>query len=219
MQNYTQTEMAQYANSPTITTLINAINQWIDPSASIELFLTQVWNVSTATGYGLNVWGQIVGVSRTLQVPYSGSFFGFAEASGQPFGQGVFYNGTYPSSNVTLGDSDFRTLIMLKAAANISNGTVPAINAMLKALFGSAGYCFVQDTGDMTMRLVFYFTPTVNQLAILLHSGVVPRPAGVLACVVQLPAPTTFFGFAEQGGQPFGQGIYLGPTGIQNVVI
>ena len=38
----------------------------------------------------------------------------------------------------------------------------------------------------------------------LCYSGALPRPAGVLACVVQL-TPGTYFGFSGSDGVPFGQ--------------
>ena len=66
MNNYLQTVVSQYGNSPTITSLIESFNDAVDPSSNIDNFYTWVWDVSSAQGFGLDIWGRIVGVSRTI---------------------------------------------------------------------------------------------------------------------------------------------------------
>jgi hypothetical protein len=152
MQNWTQTLLSRFANSPIIVALISSFNAAMDPTWQIENFYKYIWNVNTAVGYGLNVWGAIVGVSRVL-----------------------------PSSPpITLNDADYRTLILVKAAANIGNVTVPTLNKLLQAIFGGSGLVYVQDNLDMTLSYVFLFQPTATQQAIIQYSGAIPRPAGVL---------------------------------------
>ncbi len=41
----------------------------IDPTADLNAFYDLVWNVATAQGWGLDVWGRIVGVTRNLNIP------------------------------------------------------------------------------------------------------------------------------------------------------
>ncbi|MCW4592422.1 DUF2612 domain-containing protein, partial [Gluconacetobacter entanii] len=101
MDNVQQTVISQYANSPTLCTLIDAWNQCIDPTAEIDSFYNLIWNVQTAQGYGLDVWGRIVGISRVLTITED-LFWGFGEAgntSAAPFGQGPFYNGSVSTAN------------------------------------------------------------------------------------------------------------------------
>ncbi|TIR44152.1 MAG: DUF2612 domain-containing protein, partial [Mesorhizobium sp.] len=75
-----------------------------------------IWDVDTAQGYGLDVWGRIVGVNRILQVT-AGDWFGFQEASPgtDPFGNGAFYSGAPLTSNFALSDEAYRLLILAKA--------------------------------------------------------------------------------------------------------
>lgn len=68
MQNYIDTIMSQYANSPIITGLIEGINTMIDPTTDLTNFYNMVMNLNTATGYGLDAWGRIVGVGRNVSV-------------------------------------------------------------------------------------------------------------------------------------------------------
>lgn len=222
MENWRETLLSQYANSPTIVELINDFNQWIDPSKNIELFLEQVWDITTAQTYGLNVWGKIVGVSRILQIAETPTYLGFNEAftaptasiGPQPFGQAPMYAGPLATTSYELSNDAYRTLILVKAMSNISNCSVPSINRMLQFLFAGEGRCYVQDTGDMTQRFVFEFNLTPVQLAIMLTSGIISRAAGVLSYVMTYDSDNTF-GFAEAGGQPFGQGTFFTSSQLQ----
>lgn len=218
MQNWNTTLLSQYANSPTLYGLLDTLNQAVDPSTDIQNFYSNLWNINTASGQGLNNWGQIVGVSRNLSVPIVATYFGFNEASGTPFGVNPLYSGPLATQTYTLSDKDYRSLIMLKAAANISTGAIPILNSLLSSLFGSSGRAYVQDTGSMTMRFVLDgFTPSTVQLAILTNAKVIPRSAGVKASVMVYPGQATTFGFSEAGGLPFGVGTFMSTTGISNV--
>lgn len=79
MQNWNETLLSQYCDSPTITGMLQSFNDAVDPSQDIANFYTNIWNVATAVGNGLDIWGQIVGVSRYLQIP-STPYLGFEEA-------------------------------------------------------------------------------------------------------------------------------------------
>ena len=100
----------------------------------------------------------------------------------------------------------------MKALLNISNSSAPSINQLLKNLFKDRGRCYVTDTGGMEIRFVFEFALYPYELAILTKSNAVPRPAAVLAQVMQMDLATTF-GFSEAlGSQPFDQGVFYNPA-------
>jgi hypothetical protein len=187
-----QTVISQYANSPTIMGLIERMNDAIDPRADLDAIYDSIWNIETAKGFGLDIWGRIVGVSRSLKIPSSDKFFGFAEAvpGVYPFGEGVFYDGTVPESEVVLlPDESFRKLILTKAMANITLMNAPSINKLLQNLFPGRGDCHVEDDGGMAMSYVFNFTLTPIERAIITQSGVIPRPAGVSALLKEIYLP------------------------------
>lgn len=131
------TVVSQYANSPILTTLITNFAGYIDPTANIEEFFDLVINVDTAQGYGLDVWGRIVGIARELTVILPSSTFGFAEGapSWEPFNQGTFYFGIPLTETYILGDPAYLQLILAKGLANICDGSIPAINQLLINLF------------------------------------------------------------------------------------
>jgi hypothetical protein len=199
------TIMSQYANSPTLMALISNFEQYIDQTANINNFFNFVFNINTAQGYGLDVWGRILGVNRVLQVQ-AGTYFGFSgaggpfNASGDSFGGGPaptganpWYSGAPTTTNFSLTDSSFRTLLLAKALSNISNGSVQSVNQILINLFltpvaGRTGNAYVTDALNMTMTYTFAVRPVLTpvEVAIVSQSGVLPKPTGVTATVVQI---------------------------------
>ncbi|GAA3686239.1 MULTISPECIES: DUF2612 domain-containing protein [Acetobacter] len=181
MEGVQQTFLSQYANAPRMQALVAGWNQMLDPAALIDQWYSQVWNLHTAQGYGLDVWGRIVGVSRVLSLSAQ-SYLGFYEASDlteEGFANAPWYRGVEATSNYRLSDDGYRQLIYARALANISGGSVFEINQILTTLFAGQGDAYVRDNNDMSMTYVFSFVPTAVQVSIIQNSGVLPRPAGV----------------------------------------
>lgn len=184
------TIISQYANSPALTGMIQSFNEAMDQTQNLDNFYDMIWNIQTAIGHGLDVWGRIVGVSRALALPAgTTTYLGFGEAgsSWTGFGQGGFYTGGGISANILLSDADFRLLILAKAASNITDCSIPSINAILLALFPNRGVVYVADGLDMTLTYTFSFPLNPVELAIIQTSGVLPAPAGV---VINISSPS-----------------------------
>ena len=181
------TVMAQYANSPILTTLILNMSAYIDPIEWFDEWWSDVMNLPTAFGFGLDILGRIVGVGRVLNLS-SANYFGFEEATPGPLGFNsgvVFYSGGNTTTNFALADAPYRVLILAKALANITDGSMRSINAILSALFPGRGNAYCTNGLDMTMTLHFNFTLTSVELAIIEQSGAIPIPVGVSFTVVQ----------------------------------
>lgn len=190
MNNVEQTIISQYANSPILLQLIHNMNQYIDQSTNLNHFFKTVWNLSSASGFGLDIWGRILGVSRILTVPAQTKFFGFFEAmdsggDSQPFDQAPFFSNVVATQNYFLADAAYQRALFVKALTNISSCTIPAMNQLLQNLFASRGQAYVIDTGNMTMTLNFTFALEPFELALLQQSAILPHPTGVLVTIVQ----------------------------------
>ena len=221
MLNVEQTIISQYGTSATITKLIQNMNGYLDPRADFDTFFDFVWNVETAQGFGLDIWGRIVHIARTLLIPPPIENFGFNEAGLQakPFNEAPFYDGIPPTSETYfLADDAYRKLILVKALANISATNAATLNQLLQNLFGDRGRCYVNDMGGMRLRYVFEFDLTSYEFAIITQSGALPRPAGVESSMFNSALP--LFGFAEAGASaaPFGQGVFI-PQGAIHATI
>lgn len=173
----TVTVISQYANSPILLQIVDDFAQWLDPGRRFEDFFTLLWNINTAVGYGLDVWGRILGVDRVLQVLAGREYLGFEQdADAQSFGHGVFYSGAPLTGNYALTDDAYRVLLLAKAALNITDASIPAINTILLNLFGQG---YVRDNLDMTMTYVFNTPLNPVETSIVYQSGVLPKPCGV----------------------------------------
>lgn len=193
MINVEETIISQYGNSATITQLIRNMNTYIDPRADFDNFYAYVWNVETAQGFGLDIWGRIVGVEREINVP----------ADTPNPGMYAFTSGVY-----SMTDAEYRLVILVKALANITNCTADGLNQLLSNLFSTRGRSYVLDTGAMTMKFTFEFFLKPFEYVILTTTGVAPRPAGVLVNIFQVDVPNTF-GFKEAIHLlPFDQGTF-----------
>ncbi len=184
MENISQPEISQYGTSPTILSLIGSMNAAIDPSADIDNFLIWIWQVSTAQGFGLDIWGRIVGVGRTVL--------------------------TDPVTVLT--DSQYLSLILLKALSNISIATSPAINVLLNTWMAGRGRCYVNDLGDMEIRYQFEFLLEPFEIDIITQSGIFLKPSGVGGWMATFTTPVFGFKGMTDAAVPFGQAPFM-PAG------
>lgn len=188
-----QTVISQYANSPRLLALIQSFSDAIDANGLSDAFYNNMWNIDTAIGYGLDVWGAIVGVRRTLYIPggQTGNLFGWGNDAvpSNYFGwdQAPWNSNNNVTPNYTLTDTDYRRLILVKALSNISDRSIQSMNSALMIMFAGQGNVYVQDTGNMTGNYLFKFQPSVLDLAILQQSGAFANPSGVLMTVVISP--------------------------------
>lgn len=184
--DFSATLLWQYSGSPTLVALIAAMAAAIDPTTDLDNFYDYVWSIDTAQGFGLDIWGRIVGVGRVYPIS-TGQFLGFKEATdAQPFGQGIFYSGGSATANFALSDSAYRQLILAKALANVLDGGVASINRLLMTMFQGRGNAYVIDHNDMSMVYAFAFALTPVDLTIIVNSGVLPTPAGIVQTIQHL---------------------------------
>ena len=201
-----KTVISQYAHSPVILELINRLNQCLCPADKIAEFYDLVWNIETAQGYGLDVWGQIVGMERNFKMVSEGEYLGFADGF-LAFDDGVWSRGAGNTGVYTMSDNAYRQMILIKAMKNIMYATAYNINRLLMAMFEKRGRAYFYKTGTMTARYIFEFDLTNEERAILLQSDILPRPSGVLIDFLE-PSRSKYFGFDEAGYSPFNNGVF-----------
>lgn len=208
--------MKQYSASPIIQKLIDDQYGYFHTGWEDELFAV-VWNVDTARGFGLDIWGRIVVIGRQLEIPSQTEYFGFNTGvnpeSWSPFNVESFYTGPGATQTEILADKAYRVLILAKAMSNISATNAMSLNQVLQQLFPGRGRAWVNDLGDMAIRFVFEFALEPWEKAVLTNGGVIHRPAGVRAYILEVPEVT--FGFNEAGdGLPFNDGTFLSEGAI-----
>lgn len=216
MLNVERTIISQFGQSTTLRALIESMNDSIDPRVDLDAFYTHFWNVDTATGEGLNVWGRIVGVSRLLRITTNDPIVGF-DTGNVPYDWQTMSHGRFARNGegsggqaFELNDDAYRILILTKALANISATDARSLNRLLHNLFPNRGRVYVRDLGQMRMQFVFNFALSPVERAIVSQSGVLPHPAGVLYSVVIVPT-AHLFGFRNVNPGsvlPFNYGVF-----------
>lgn len=199
------TLMSQYATSPRITSFIMGVGEALDTTKINKDFFDMVVNLKTAQGFGLDIWGRIVGIGRAVHgVDPQGEYFGFEDGF-YPFNDQPFYSGLV-SDSWDLTDDAYRELILMKAMSNIIYATAPNINRLLWALFGRNAYFLA--LGDMRGRYVLEFHINAFERHIIYNTDILPRPCGVyIDIIIDLDTNETF-GFSGTGLQPFGEGVF-----------
>lgn len=173
---------SQYANSPRLMLIIQELHNAIDPTKNIQDFYNMVFNLQTAQGFGLDIWGRIVGVGRKvpLQDP-NAKVFGFqatpASSIFSPFNVAPFRPDSSGFSTYSLPDNLYRKLIIAKALANIILATAPNINKLLKVLLNTPSVYLL--TGIMSAKYQFRGKLSAFDRMIVFKLGLLPEPCGV----------------------------------------
>lgn len=192
---------SQYAASVRITAILQSCKDHILPDADIALFYDKMFNIQTAEGYGLDVWGNIIGISRYIQ------------------------SHDDPSETLTLDDENYRKLLFVKAAANIMDSSMYSLNYIIKKLYPNLT-CYVQlasnwqeddgfiyDANPMEINFIF-FNHHLSDLerSIFDVVGSFNRGAGVGWNLLEY-IQDDVFGFKGSELQPFDQGVFFVPSG------
>ena len=196
---------SQYAGSSRMVSILEGCRGHILPDADIALFYDMEFNVKTAQGKGLDAWGHIVGVERTI-----------------PEMELDEYGDIVPTGNtITLADESYRKLILHKAASNIMDSTLASMNYLLKKLY-TEHTCYVQlasqysESGGIyidnnPMEIVYFFngeTLTPTELSVFAYIGDYNRGAGVGWNFNEFKTDA-IFGFYGSLLQPFDQGVFV----------
>ena len=188
----------QYSNAPYLTALLNKHIEWLK-NATQDFWtdwIKDVFTLDTANSFGLEVWGNILGVDRPTYLPKSyvvdsEDTLKFYNADTNTWHsiwlsneESVLNIETNPSSTeynevkVPIPDEIYRRCLKAKIFLLYSNYSVTDINRFLKYLFSNKSV-YVRDNLDMTMDIIFNYVPDYIELAIITSDDFAPRPAGV----------------------------------------
>lgn len=206
------TVQSQYSASPRILALAGMYWDMLNPGSEIQTMLTDMINPSTARGYGLDVWGRIVGIKRAT-VPVSGEYLAFdPDPLTNP--QGNTWNNA-PFNPLTAqglaSDPVFRVYVFVKAMMNIGNASLADINKYFSLLFPDSGIMVIH-AGTMIIRVLDYDS-VLTDAAILALKSIDWIPAGVGWQVWQ--GEPDCFGFEGSGLQPFDQAPFISDNALQ----
>jgi len=152
--------------------VINFLNQWY----------YDVFNVDTATEFGLSVWAKILDVN--FATPPEDT------RDTNVFGFGIYYNNFYVSNFSPVKDTTYqlslsqkRLIIKLTYQKYNVFPSIPNVNKIIKNLIADAAY--VIDNMDMSVTIVTNTTLDSGIEFILQNFNLLPIPAGVSYEIVE----------------------------------
>lgn len=205
------TVQSQYSASPRILALAGMYWDMLNPGSEIQTMLDDMLNPSTARGYGLDVWGRIVGIKRAM-VPVSGEYLAFdPDPMSNPDGDSWNNAPFNPLTAQGLAtDAVFRVYVMVKAMMNIGNGSLADINKYFSLMFPGSGIQVIH-AGTMIIRVLDY-DAVLTDAAIMALRSIDWVPAGV-GWQVWHGEPDCF-GFLGSELQPFDQAPFISDSAL-----
>lgn len=206
------TVQSQYAASPRILALAAQFWQLLDPTPSADLMISKMIDPSTAEGYGLDVWGRIVGIKRAL-IPVSGDYLAFAPPANVANTDGDSWdNAPFNPVNSAgyASDAIYRTYVYVKAMLNIGNGSLADLNRFFSLLYPDSGIKIIHS-GTMIIR-VLDFNVRLTAADILALRTLDWVPLGVGWQLWQ--GVPDCFGFAGSELQPFDQAPFMAESAL-----
>jgi len=190
--------LSQYANSVKYMALFDNLSNLFNNAKTIGDWYNVVYNLKTASGYGLDIWGVILNQGRQFSYEENGSIVNIFLGGEQTI-DGITYSADYM-------EDMYRMVLFLKALVYITNCTLASLNNLLQFYFADKGRVYVINYGTMEIRYVFEFYVSKLEKAIF-TTDVLPKPTGVLANFEYIPLGE-YFGFyvdgiADPEEQPF----------------
>lgn len=186
--------LSQYANSPKYVALYNGLTDLFSNAKTLNDWFNVVYNLKTASGFGLDVWGAILNQDRSITY--------INEDTNLP--ETIYLKGALTADGISYTEEQieeiYRQVLFLKAMSNITNATLKSLNDMLLYYYQNRGRAYALNYGTMEIRFVFEFFVNKLEKAIF-TSDLMPRPTGVLMNFEFLPIGE-YFGFHIAGVQP-----------------
>lgn len=173
---------SEHRSQPLYAAAVRAMVQGFSDGYDTLQALLDLYNIDYAVGDQLDTIARWVGVIRAVPVPLTNVYFTWGGTVQTGWGVGVWKGPTDPGTGiVTLGDSDFRTLIRAKIMANSWDGSADGLRDIFTALFGT-GVSFV-DTQNQSYN-VKYKTTGLDALSavmqtLLINDFLAVRPSGI----------------------------------------
>lgn len=139
----------------------------------------KIFNLITADSFGLDLWGQILGVAR----PH----YTYIDQE------------TEQSVTTVVTDAMYRRVLLGTLYKMNTNATMYDLNHFLSYIFPNRPFVTINHH-DMTFTVFAVFVPTDEEKAVLRLDDFLPRPTGVLCNFAYYnPETSQIFGFAAEG--------------------
>jgi len=148
---------SQYSASEKILAVCAGFQKRIDPHFDVDLFYKKMFDIYTAEGVGLDNWGVILQMPRTIPGPFLGPCFGFDPSGCHPFYHQDGSELTYPPCGYDYAGDDCPEVVCFHSGkmggTTGSGGNIPETNPRA---------VFTADTWPQVVRAVVTGTVTTT---------------------------------------------------------
>lgn len=144
-------------------------------------------SISSAKGIGLDLWGNLLHLSRFI--PSDGgenyAYFNFNSKNFKTNGGLIFYNENRPSYT-GLDDVYYRQLLLIIYQSYFLNSSIPTLNQFTLESFADYGDVYVRDTTNMSYQVYIFNNKIPLWLNYMMTNyDILPRPAGVGSRIIE----------------------------------
>ena len=179
-RDYSALITSQHNQQPLFMQTVNLLTGALGQVYDATMGLVEVFNIDTASGVQLDIIGLWVGISRVQQVPITGAFFTWNDAT---LGWNVSnWKGPYEATEgiTTLDDDTYRAVLKAKIGSNYWGGSNEEETQIGQEAFNSLGVqCFVLDNLDMSTTIYILGAPTQVLIEMIKRGVAPPKTAGV----------------------------------------
>jgi hypothetical protein len=193
----------QFCDAADFKTWLSEMLRSYDNASDWLEYLEKNLDIYEARGYWLDLFGLIIGQSRTVPNAVLVDFFGFSDTAyvGQPFGEARFWDGDEPiTASSTLSDPEYRIVLLAKIAFNYADVSLLGLAESLSILFNTT-IIGVRRDGIANIEIYIGKDLTSTEIALINNLDLLPRAAGVSIDDKKYGVPSEIFGFIES---PFG---------------
>ena len=148
---------------------------------AIKSLLNDNLSISTSKGIGLDLWGNLLHLSRYIPSDKGDNYayFNFNSKNFETNGGLIFYNANRPNYGV-LDDLYYRQLLLIVYQGYFLNSSIPTLNQFTLESLADYGSVYVRDSTDMSYQVYLFnsqIPPWLNFM--MANYDILPRPAGV----------------------------------------
>lgn len=179
--------VGQYANSPNLKAYIGAIMAEFDLLHANSIKALTERTLDTATGYSLEVLGEIVGQPRGTKLEVDGLFFGFDGSiasgtfgsNGNPTTGEVFRSdGVSVYKTLTWSDEEYRKFIKARIIKNTEGITINTIIKIILMLIDGISDVVITTVSPLVFNIHIPQAVGDNDKLLLLTNELIPVPVG-----------------------------------------
>ena len=191
VEDYTRLITSEYEDQPLyVQTVALRVQPYVDMMNLLE-GMPALFDLDTAVGDQLDKTGQWIGLTRYLDVPFTGVYFSWDDPT-VGWDQGVWFTTNSTTFGVAaLDDDHYRILLKARVVANQWDGTIPGAYEAWNTLFEPEGYQILIQDG--LPAGVPYFTWDDSTLGWDRSEWITDDPApvnGDMDVIIGLIAPT-----------------------------